>query len=174
MLADLRERWCRWSRELPPARGGPTSAIVSRRYPIDVQERFGREAAAAIGFDFGRGRLDVTAHPFCTGLGPHDCRITTRYDEHFFNSRVLRHAARGGTRHLRPGAADRAVRPAAGRGGLAGHSRIAIADVGKPGRPQPGVLGALLSRPRSRPFPRRWATSRSTIFTSPSTTCGRR
>jgi carboxypeptidase Taq len=26
----------------------------------------------------------VTAHPFCTSLGPHDCRITTRFDEHFF------------------------------------------------------------------------------------------
>ncbi|MEX0977907.1 MAG: carboxypeptidase M32 [Pirellulales bacterium] len=35
--------------------------------------------------DFRRGRLDVTAHPFCTELGPNDCRITTRYDEHFFN-----------------------------------------------------------------------------------------
>ena len=51
-----------------------------------MQEAFGQAAAAAIGFDFDRGRLDVTAHPFCTTLGPHDCRITTRYDEHFFNA----------------------------------------------------------------------------------------
>ena len=47
---------------------------------------FGRRAGSAIGFDFDRGRLDVTAHPFCTTLGPHDCRITTHYDEHFFNA----------------------------------------------------------------------------------------
>ena len=60
-------------------------SILARHYPIDVQEWFSREAAAKIGFDFCRGRLDVTAHPFCTGLGPHDCRITTRYDEHYFN-----------------------------------------------------------------------------------------
>jgi carboxypeptidase Taq len=40
--------------------------------------------AEAIGFDFRRGRIDVTAHPFCAGMGPHDCRITTRYDEHDF------------------------------------------------------------------------------------------
>ena len=40
--------------------------------------------AAAVGFDFDRGRLDVTAHPFCTGIGPGDTRITTRYDEHQF------------------------------------------------------------------------------------------
>ena len=63
----------------------PDVSILSRRYPLELQEWFSRGAAAKIGFDFRRGRLDVTAHPFCTGLGPHDCRITTRYEEHFFN-----------------------------------------------------------------------------------------
>jgi carboxypeptidase Taq len=29
--------------------------------------------------------LDVTAHPFCSGIGPGDCRITTRYDERNFS-----------------------------------------------------------------------------------------
>jgi carboxypeptidase Taq len=59
--------------------------VLHGTFPVDVQERFGREAAAAIGFDFARGRLDVTTHPFCTTLGPHDCRITTRYDSEYFN-----------------------------------------------------------------------------------------
>jgi carboxypeptidase Taq len=59
--------------------------IVSRHYPKTAQEAFGKTAAAKIGFDFQRGRLDVTAHPFCTELGPNDCRITTRYDERHFN-----------------------------------------------------------------------------------------
>jgi carboxypeptidase Taq len=36
-----------------------------------------------IGFDFTRGRLDVSAHPFCGGT-PDDVRITTRYDESDF------------------------------------------------------------------------------------------
>src|SRR5690606_32744958 len=36
-----------------------------------------------------RGRLDVTAHPFCSGMGPDDCRITTRYDEHFFSTALF-------------------------------------------------------------------------------------
>lgn len=60
--------------------------ILQRQYPAAAQEAFGKAAAAAIGFDFNRGRLDVTHHPFCSGMGPHDCRITTRYDERFFNS----------------------------------------------------------------------------------------
>ncbi|QDU30360.1 Thermostable carboxypeptidase 1 [Anatilimnocola aggregata] len=59
--------------------------IVSRLHPRGAQEAFGKTAAAAIGFEFQRGRLDVTHHPFCTELGPNDCRITTRYDEHHFN-----------------------------------------------------------------------------------------
>ncbi|MBI2479166.1 MAG: carboxypeptidase M32, partial [Planctomycetia bacterium] len=64
----------------------PDLDILKRRYPIDAQESFGKQAATAIGFEFNRGRLDVTHHPFCAGLGPDDCRLTTRYDEHFFPS----------------------------------------------------------------------------------------
>ena len=60
--------------------------IVQRNFPVAAQEAFGREAATAIGFDFERGRLDVTHHPFCGGAGPDDVRITTRYLEHHFNS----------------------------------------------------------------------------------------
>lgn len=60
-------------------------AILRRSYPRDRQRIFGEAVAAAVGFDFRRGRLDVTAHPFCTGLGPGDCRITTRFDEHEFS-----------------------------------------------------------------------------------------
>jgi carboxypeptidase Taq len=64
----------------------PDTALLARVYPVAEQEAFGRQAGGAIGFDFSRGRLDVTAHPFCTTLGPHDCRITTHFDEHFFNA----------------------------------------------------------------------------------------
>ena len=85
VLADLREALVPLAGAIAGSRRRPDVSILARRYPIDVQEWFSRGAAAKIGFDFCRGRLDVTAHPFCTGLGPHDCRITTRYDERFFN-----------------------------------------------------------------------------------------
>ena len=64
----------------------PDVSLLARRYPIEKQEAFGREVAARIGFSFDRGRLDVTTHPFCSTMGPHDCRITTRYQERFFNA----------------------------------------------------------------------------------------
>jgi carboxypeptidase Taq len=58
--------------------------LLERKYPSAIQEKLSREAAAAIGFDFQSGRLDVTVHPFCQNIGPGDTRITTRYDENFF------------------------------------------------------------------------------------------
>src|SRR5262245_42237639 len=63
----------------------PNRDILQREYPVDRQRLFGEGAAAAIGFDFDAGRLDVSTHPFCSGIGPGDCRITTRYNERHFN-----------------------------------------------------------------------------------------
>ncbi|MBL8827409.1 MAG: carboxypeptidase M32 [Planctomycetaceae bacterium] len=86
VLAGLRDELVPLVAQIRDCGRAPDVSIVERRFPVDAQERFGKAAAAAIGFDFQRGRLDVTAHPFCTTLGPHDHRITTRYDEQFFNS----------------------------------------------------------------------------------------
>ncbi|MGB0993267.1 MAG: carboxypeptidase M32, partial [Akkermansiaceae bacterium] len=35
------------------------------------------------------GRIDTTTHPFCTGLGPGDTRLTTRYLENNFTSSLF-------------------------------------------------------------------------------------
>jgi len=61
----------------------PDDALLRRSYPVIDQQRFVREVATHIGFDFQRGRLDTAPHPFCSGAGPHDSRITTRWDERF-------------------------------------------------------------------------------------------
>jgi carboxypeptidase Taq len=37
-----------------------------------------------VGFDLERGRVDSSVHPFCTGLGPGDCRITARFSSRDF------------------------------------------------------------------------------------------
>jgi carboxypeptidase Taq len=63
----------------------PQRDLLQRDYPVEQQKQFGQAAAAAIGFDFEAGRLDVTTHPFCSGIGPGDCRITTRYNPHRFH-----------------------------------------------------------------------------------------
>ncbi len=48
----------------------PDDSILSRRYPVAAQAEFARNAASMIGFSFTAGRLDVSAHPFCSGIGP--------------------------------------------------------------------------------------------------------
>ena len=50
-------------------------------YPVDRQDAFGRRIQEFMGFDPKRGRLDLSAHPFTTTLGPDDVRVTTRYEE---------------------------------------------------------------------------------------------
>jgi carboxypeptidase Taq len=43
---------------------------------------FAVDVAGAFGFDWSRGRQDKSVHPFATGIGADDVRITTRWVEH--------------------------------------------------------------------------------------------
>ena len=50
-----------------------------RGFPIDEQALFLREVTERIGFNYRRGRIDKSVHPFCSGTGA-DVRMTTRFD----------------------------------------------------------------------------------------------
>ena len=91
-VAELKELFAGLTRELAPlvraiaeAPRKPDRSLLERDFPVDRQKVFAEAAAAAFGFDFHAGRLDTTAHPFCSGFGPGDCRITTRYNPRFFS-----------------------------------------------------------------------------------------
>lgn len=86
VLAALREELVPLLAAVHSSGRRPDVSLLARDYPVDRQQQFGRDVATKIGFEFERGRLDVTAHPFCSNMGPHDCRITTRYQPNFFNS----------------------------------------------------------------------------------------
>ena len=58
----------------------PAPLPLDGPFPAAAQERIARRVMAALGFDFTRGRLDTSLHPFCGGT-PDDVRITTRYQE---------------------------------------------------------------------------------------------
>jgi carboxypeptidase Taq len=76
----------------------PAASLHNRAYPIEEQKTFAAAAAAALGFDLQRGRIDVAAHPFSTRLGPEDCRLTARYYVHDFGEgfyTVLHEAGHG-------------------------------------------------------------------------------
>jgi carboxypeptidase Taq len=61
----------------------PAPLPLDGPFPVEAQRRLGVGMMKAVGFDFGKGRLDVSAHPF-TGGTPDDVRLTTRYDESDF------------------------------------------------------------------------------------------
>jgi carboxypeptidase Taq len=65
------------------------SEFLKRDFEIEKQKSFGFDVLEALGFDFKRGRLDETAHPFTTTLGSSDVRITTRYDERYFPTAIF-------------------------------------------------------------------------------------
>lgn len=63
-----------------PALGGP--------FATETQRALGLRLMAALGYDFERGRLDISTHPFCGGAD-NDVRITTRYDEADFTKALM-------------------------------------------------------------------------------------
>lgn len=62
------------------AAGASAPTPLPGPFPVARQEALGRALMTALGFDFERGRLGVSHHPFCGGV-PDDTRITTRYNE---------------------------------------------------------------------------------------------
>ncbi len=80
LFAELREELAQLVGALGASKRRPEVSILHREYPVDRQEAFGKAAASTIGFEFEAGRLDATVHPFCSGIGPGDTRLTTRYN----------------------------------------------------------------------------------------------
>ncbi len=66
----------------------PTPRPPQGPFPVDRQRALCLRLMETVGFDFNRGRLDVSRHPFCGGASD-DVRITTRYDEHEFLTAVM-------------------------------------------------------------------------------------
>ena len=58
---------------------------VGETIPVSAQKALGIEFMQKVGFDFARGRLDESVHPFCGGV-PGDIRLTARYNEQDFLS----------------------------------------------------------------------------------------
>lgn len=57
-------------------------------FAIADQRALAAELMQALGFDFERGRLDISHHPFCGGATG-DVRITTRYNEDDFTESLM-------------------------------------------------------------------------------------
>lgn len=89
--STIRTLFAQLQQELTPMVDAITSqepaddSIVRRYYNKDAQWKFGEAIARDFGYDFSRGRQDVTLHPFCTTFASGDVRITTRIDENILD-----------------------------------------------------------------------------------------
>ncbi len=79
IFGNLRERLIPIVRSISDA-VEPGDESARGDFPIPKQESFFRMILERMGYDFNRGRIDVTAHPFTSG-SMDDVRVTLRYDE---------------------------------------------------------------------------------------------
>ncbi|RLS88194.1 MAG: carboxypeptidase M32 [Planctomycetota bacterium] len=81
----LRPRLQKLIGEIGAASRKPADGFNDYFVGIDKQEILSKFVAESIGFDFNRGRLDRSTHPFCGGTHCNDVRMTTRYNERCIN-----------------------------------------------------------------------------------------
>jgi carboxypeptidase Taq len=62
----------------------PDPAALHGDSPASAQQEFISEIIAQLGYDLDSGRMDRSAHPFTSKIGPGDVRITTRFNPDSF------------------------------------------------------------------------------------------
>jgi carboxypeptidase Taq len=82
ILEQVRETLVPMIAEIRESDADVTTDGFSRHAPFDEdeQEALSRDALTMLGYDWDRGRLDVSSHPFTSGT-QFDARVTTRFDE---------------------------------------------------------------------------------------------
>ncbi|RNB84713.1 carboxypeptidase M32 [Brevibacillus fluminis] len=86
VFATLKKKLISLLNRVKEAKGKPTTTFLFERFSIAKQRDLNRYLLKELGYDFDRGRLDETVHPFAMELNRNDVRITTRYDEFDFKS----------------------------------------------------------------------------------------
>jgi carboxypeptidase Taq len=79
IFSKFSDRLARLVAGIADKKSKPEKQFFARAYNQKKQEAISRELMQIMGFDFDRGRIDVSAHPFTATLGASDIRITTRY-----------------------------------------------------------------------------------------------
>ena len=79
ILNDLKDFLVPFLKEIKSSKVKINEKKIIGKFPIDQQVKFNEMVVGKLGFDFNAGRIDMTTHPFATGINPQDVRITTRY-----------------------------------------------------------------------------------------------
>lgn len=71
-------------------------SVLKQRFDLEEQKAFNRWLAEYIGFDFNRGLMAESEHPFTTELHNHDVRITNHYHENAVENAIFSTIHEGG------------------------------------------------------------------------------
>jgi carboxypeptidase Taq len=80
LLSDLRAVTVPLVKDVVASRVKVDLRPVRTRFDVAAQRDFARSVVEGMGFDLTRGRMDLSTHPFCGGIGPDDVRMTSRFD----------------------------------------------------------------------------------------------
>lgn len=81
IFAPLRKDLSALIARIAASKAAVKTDVLNVRIAPAKQQEFGLFVLKAMGFDLEAGRLDVTTHPFCSGMAPGDTRLTTRYKD---------------------------------------------------------------------------------------------
>lgn len=93
--------------------------FLTGNYPEEKQRKLAEDLAVYVGFDFQKGVLSESAHPFTTNLHNRDVRITTHYD-HRVDSSIFSVIHETGHAIYEMGIADELSQTLAGQGASMG------------------------------------------------------
>lgn len=71
-------------KEIQSSEDLPSNNFLFGHFNKDLQWELGIKILQNIGYDFNRGRQDISTHPFTISMSPNDVRVTTRISEDNF------------------------------------------------------------------------------------------
>ncbi len=83
---DLRERTAPLVSAIADRADEVDDSFLHQHYDEDAQWALSLDLMERFGYDYTRGRMDRSAHPFTTTFAQDDVRVTTRVDPEFFNT----------------------------------------------------------------------------------------
>ncbi len=96
LFATLKARLVPLLNRVLKSRAAVDDALLFQTYDPTRQMEFGKLVLTAMGYDFDRGRLDLSAHPFTTSFHPTDVRVTTRVYKKEFSACLFSCVHEGG------------------------------------------------------------------------------
>ncbi|MEX2543382.1 MAG: carboxypeptidase M32 [Trueperaceae bacterium] len=89
LFAELRPALVSLVGSLAAGTAGNADAPLHGEFDPRRQEEFVTGEVKRFGYDFERGRLDPTVHPFAQAMGRNDVRITTRYRADYLSTGIF-------------------------------------------------------------------------------------